>query len=115
MVTAAGLLDQVVMVAEILRVPQDVKGVVVECAGYQGGSTTNFFLVCPLVGRELHVFRFLCRPACALGSGPTSPVPSILEIRTFGKGDWCGAIEVVKNKVRALWQFVDVPFSSGLF
>src|SRR5580704_2757862 len=44
-VTASGLLDQIVMVTQILRIPRALGGVIVECGSYQGGSTTNFSLV----------------------------------------------------------------------
>src|SRR5262245_19686023 len=55
-VTASGLLDQIVMVTEILRIPRGLPGVIVECGSYQGGSTTNLSLIAALVGRTLHVF-----------------------------------------------------------
>src|SRR5262245_33881117 len=54
--TFSGLLDQVVMVTEIMRIPRAVAGSVVECGSYKGGSTANLSLVCKLVGRRLHVF-----------------------------------------------------------
>ena len=114
-VTASGLLDQVVMVTEILKVPKDVKGVVVECGSYQGGSTTNFSLVCALVGRELHVFDSFAGLPEPSEADKLHKIPSLREIRTFSKGRWCGTIEIVTENIRRNGNLSVCRFHQGYF
>ena len=114
-VTASGLLDQVVMVADILRIPKDAKGVVVECGSYQGGSTTNFSLVCAMIGRELHVFDSFAGLPEPSEADKLHKVPSLLEIRTFSKGGWCGTIETVTENVRRHGNLSVCSFHQGYF
>jgi hypothetical protein len=114
-VTASGLLDQVVMVTEILRVPKDVKGVVVECGSYQGGSTTTFSLVCAMVGRELHVFdSFAGLPEVAEGD-KLHKLASVHDIQIFRKGDWCGTFEIVTGNIRRYGDLSVCRFHQGYF
>jgi len=114
-VTASGFLDQIVMVTNILRVPKSLKGVVVECGSYQGGSTTNFSLVCGLVGRELHVFDSFAGLPEPSEADKLHKVPSLLEIRTFAKGGWCGTIETVTENVRRYGNLSVCRFHQGYF
>jgi len=114
-VTASGLLDQVVMVTDILRIPKDAKGVVVECGSYQGGSTTNFSLVCAMIGRELHVFDSFAGLPEPSEADKLHKVPSLLEIRTFSKGGWCGTIETVTENVRRHGNLSVCRFHQGYF
>jgi len=114
-VTAAGLLDQVVMVTAILQVPKDLKGVVVECGSYQGGSTSNLSLVCALVGRELHVFDSFAGLPEPPEADKLHKVPSLREIRTFAKGDWCGTIEIVTENIRRYGNLSVCRFHQGYF
>jgi len=114
-VTASGLLDQVVMVTDILRIPKDAKGVVVECGSYQGGSTTNFSLVCAMIGRELHVFDSFAGLPEPSEADKLHIVPSLLEIRTFSKGGWCGTIETVTENVRRHGNLSVCRFHQGYF
>jgi O-methyltransferase len=44
------------MAAKLLEIPPDVKGDVVECGCFLGGSTANLSLACELVGRRLIVY-----------------------------------------------------------
>jgi hypothetical protein len=114
-VTASGFLDQVIMVTEILKVPKHMKGVVVECGSYQGGSTANFSLACALVGRELHVFDSFAGLPEPAEDERLHMVPSINNISTFEKGDWCGTIEVVTENIRRYGNLSVCRFHEGYF
>jgi O-methyltransferase len=114
-VTASGLLDQVLMITEILNVPKNEQGAVVECGSYQGGSTTNFSLVCALVGRELHVFDSFAGLPEPSDADKLHKVPSLREIRTFRKSDWCGTIETVTENVRRYGNLSVCRFHQGYF
>lgn len=54
--TGSTFVEHLVIATEILQVPADIEGVVVECGCYKGGSTANLSLVAGLCDRELAVF-----------------------------------------------------------
>lgn len=114
-VTASGLLDQVVMATEILRIPREREGVVVECGSYQGGSTANLSLVCGLVGRTLHIFDSFAGLPEPTEADRLHILPSIHELRAFEKGDFCGTLEIVKNNVERLGNLGVCRFHVGYF
>jgi O-methyltransferase len=114
-VTASGLLDQVVMVTEILRIPRVVEGAVVECGSYQGGSTTNLSLVCGLVGRTLHVFDSFAGLPEPSEADKLHVLPSVQELRGFNKGDFCGTLETVKANVQRFGKLEVCRFHVGYF
>ena len=113
--TASGLLDQVVKVTELLKIPKEVQGVVVECGSYQGGSATNLSLVCEMVGRELHIFDSFAGLPEPSDADKLHKIPSLLEIRTFHKGDFCGTIEIVKENIRRYGSLPVCRFHPGYF
>jgi len=114
-VTASGLLDQVVMVTEILRVPRGITGAVVECGSFQGGSTVNLSLVCGLVGRKLHVFDSFAGLPEPSTADKLHILPSIKELRAFEKGDFCGTLETVKSNVQRYGSLGVCQFHVGYF
>ena len=54
--TLSDFREHVELAAALLRVPRSIKGSVVECGCYVGGSTANLSLVCAMTGRKLIVF-----------------------------------------------------------
>lgn len=54
--TLSDFREHMELAATILRIPKNVKGDVVECGCYLGGSTVNLSLACKLTGRKLVVF-----------------------------------------------------------
>jgi O-methyltransferase len=114
-VTASGLLDQVVMVTEILRIPRKVPGAVVECGSYCGGSTANLSLVCGLVGRTLHVFDSFAGLPEPSAADQLHLLPSVKELRAFSKGDFCGTLETVKSNVGRYGNLNVCRFHVGYF
>jgi len=58
-------LEHLEMASAILKVPPEVKGDVIECGCYKGGSTVNLSIICSEVGRKLIVcdsFQGLPKP-----------------------------------------------------
>lgn len=51
--TLSTLLEHVELATAVLSLPRSMKGDVVECGCYVGGSSTNLSLVCGMVGRRL--------------------------------------------------------------
>ena len=54
--TLSDFREHMELATAILRIPRGVKGSVIECGCYMGGSTINLSLVCKLTGRKLVVF-----------------------------------------------------------
>ena len=113
--TASGLLDQVVMVTEILRIPNSVEGAVVECGSYCGGSTANLSLVCQMVGRTLHVFDSFAGLPEPSAADRLHLLPSVKELRAFRQGDFCGTLETVKSNVQRYGKLQACRFHEGYF
>jgi O-methyltransferase len=55
-VTGTSYKAHLAMANKLLEIPPDVKGAVVECGCWYGGSTANLSLVCDIVGRDLIVY-----------------------------------------------------------
>jgi hypothetical protein len=54
--TLSDFREHMELAAAILRVPPSVKGDVIECGCYLGGSSVNLSLICGMVGRRLVIF-----------------------------------------------------------
>src|SRR5262245_15525191 len=51
--TGTSYKSHLAMAVKLLEVPPGVKGVVVECGSWLGGTTTNLSVICDVVGRDL--------------------------------------------------------------
>jgi O-methyltransferase len=63
--TVSSWLEHLEMAAAVLKIPSSVKGDVIECGCYKGGSTINLSIICSMVGRKLIVcdsFKGLPKP-----------------------------------------------------
>jgi O-methyltransferase len=97
--SATGLIEQLAMISTLLRLPSSVKGSVVECGCYMGGTTANLSLAAKLVGRKLYVmdsFQGLPQPK---EDDIRHLAINLLEFHSYSKGSWCGALEKVKSNV----------------
>jgi len=54
--TLSDFREHMELAAAVLRVPRSVKGKIVECGCFVGGSSVNLSLVCAMTGRKLIVF-----------------------------------------------------------
>jgi O-methyltransferase len=114
-ITASSYIEHMVMVSAILNIPKSVKGSLVECGTYKGGSTTNLSLVSAIVNRKLEVFD----------SFEGLPEPSELdkahfiadrkEVATYSKGAWCGSLEEVKRNISKYGRINVCNFYPGYF
>ncbi len=97
--TASHFLEHLCMATRIMNVPKRVKGCVVECGCFKGGSTANLSLVCALCNRELEVFdsfEGLPEPA---EEDKTHLLVDAGEVHTYAKGGWAGSFEEVRRNV----------------
>jgi len=81
------------MAAKLLEMPPEVRGDVVECGTWKGGSATNLSLVCRIVGRRLLVFDSF--------EGLPEGQPGDREAHAYAKGDYCGQLDEVKRNIAA--------------
>jgi O-methyltransferase len=97
--SATGFVEQLAMIAALMRLPASVEGSVVECGCYKGGATANLSLVARLVGRKLYVFDSF--------EGLPEPKPhdarhlamNINEVHSYKKGSWCGPLATVEANI----------------
>lgn len=57
--TGTSYKSHLAMALKILETSPEVKGDVVECGSWQGGSSANLSLICRLTNRKLLIFRFV--------------------------------------------------------
>lgn len=94
------------MASKLLEIPPSVRGVVVECGCWLGGSTANLSLVCDVVGRDLIVYdSFEGLPAAAPGDRMARDVT----------GSFRGDLETVREHVRRFGALERCEFRKGWF
>ena len=116
--TATSWLYHVVLATDILKVPQQIQGSVIECGCWKGGSTASLSLVCSLVGRKLIV----CDSFEGLPEDERDVVHQYPHVGVFGyyqKGMYAGRLEEVKGNIGrygdlSVCQFVPGFFSESL-
>jgi O-methyltransferase len=113
--SASNFIAHMLMAAEILNVPPDTPGVLVECGCYKGGSTVNLSLVAAACGRRLHVFdSFEGLPEPDAGDAGHVVVAEGL-VRTYESGAYAGTLDEVTNNVRRFGALGASTFHKGLF
>ena len=113
--SASNFIGHVLMAAEILNVPPDSPGVIVECGCYKGGSTVNLSLVAATCGRRLHVFdSFEGLPEPDAGDTGHVVMAERL-VRTYEPGAYAGTLDEVRNNVQRFGALALCTFHQGLF
>jgi len=94
------------MAAKLLEIPPAVKGAVVECGCWLGGTTVNLSVICDIVGRDLIVYdSFEGLPAPITGD----------DMNPMVKGSFRGDLEVVRDHVRRYGVYDRCQFRKGWF
>lgn len=115
--TASHWLEHLVIATEILRLPPQMPGDVVEFGCFKGGSTANLSLACQLAGRRLVVcdsFAGLPQPA----DGETTPdlqFPLHRAKKSYTAGQYAGSLEEVRGNVAAHGCLQVCDFVPGYF
>lgn len=94
------------MLAKLLEIPPAVRGVVVECGCWLGGTTANLSVICDIVGRDLIVYDSF--------EGLPAPEPGD-QMGPQVKGSFKGAIDVVQDNVRRHGVIDRCTFRKGWF
>jgi hypothetical protein len=114
-ITASSWLEHLQLAAEILSIPPEVKGDIIECGCYKGGSTTNLSLVCARVNRRLVVCDSF------EGLPPTEARDKVhynyigQRMEHYEKGQFCGRLDEVKENIRMYGDIRVCEFIKGYF
>ena len=106
-------LVHVVLAREILNIPREVQGVVVECGAWKGASTSSLSVVCAAVGRRLLVcdsFQGLPDDGLQRHAGPHTGVYGY-----YKEGMFAGCLDEVRENVRACGELSVCEFVPGFF
>jgi len=107
-------LYHVELAREILSIPSDVKGDVVECGCWKGASTASLSLVCKAVGRKLIV--------CDSFEGLPDDAPDAAHrythlgmVTDYGPGMYSGRLDEVKDNIAKYGDISVCEFVKGFF
>jgi O-methyltransferase len=95
------------MALKLLETPPDVKGCVVECGTWKGGSAANLSLICKIVGRRLLIYDSF--------EGLPQADPRDNEAKGYKKGDYCGTLDEVKLNISRYGAIECCEFVRGWF
>jgi len=87
------------MAIDLFTIPRALKGAIVECGAWKGGSTANLSLVASLVKRRLEVFDSFHGLPEPKSFDREHPILSTKEIHTYAEGSWKGTFAEVKHNV----------------
>lgn len=94
------------MALMILETPPEVKGDIIECGSWKGGSSANLSLVARMTGRKLRIFDSF------------QGLPESQEIDREGfytTGDYCGTLDEVKRNITKYGAIECCEFIQGWF
>lgn len=107
--------EQLRIAAEILKIPPTIKGDVIECGCYKGGSSANLSLICDIVGRKL----VLCDSFEGLPSVEERDKVhyNILakQVVLYEKGRFAGALNEVKHNISRFGKINVCEFVKGYY
>jgi hypothetical protein len=112
--SATRMLYHVVLARELLALPREVEGDVVECGAYKGASSASLSIVCSMVGRRLWV----CDSFAGLPSAEADITRDYAHLKVQGRyaeGMYAGALEEVRANVAKHGEPASVEFVQGLF
>ncbi len=112
--SATRMLYHVVLARELLSLPRDVEGDVVECGAYKGASSASLSIACSMVGRRLWV----CDSFAGLPSAEADITRDYAHLKVQGRyaeGMYAGALEEVRSHVAKYGEPASCEFVQGLF
>jgi hypothetical protein len=113
--TASHFLEHLLMATEIMKVPPEVEGCVVECGSFKGGSAANLSLVCALCNRRLEVFDSFTGLPEPSDLDQKHMLVSTHEVHTYEKGAFCGILDEVKGNISLCGNLDVCDFHAGYF
>lgn len=114
-ISGSTFVEHLAMATAILKIPKELKGVVVECGSYKGASAANLSLVCALIGRTFQIFdSFEGLPEPSKRDSAHTLLSSE-ELHTYTKGSWCGTLDEVKDNITKYGRIDVCRFNKGYF
>lgn len=95
------------MAVKILEAPPDIKGDIVECGTWKGGSAVNLSLVCKIVGRKLKIYDSF--------EGLPEALPEDKTALPSSRGFFCGSLEEVKSNIAKYGELDCCEFIEGWY
>src|SRR3989338_4031114 len=96
-----------VMALKLLEISPEIKGDVIECGCWKGGSSANLSLICRIVGRKLRIYDSF--------EGLPEGKEGDREAKAYKKGDYSGALEEVKSNIKKYGAIEQCEFIKGWF
>ena len=112
--SATRMLYHVVLVREVLSVPKETPGDIVECGAYKGASSASLSLACALVGRKL----WICDSFAGLPSAESEIRRDYAHLKVQGvyaAGMYAGSLDEVRRNVTRFGSAQHCEFLPGLF
>ena len=113
--TASGFPEHLLMATVIFNTPKSLKGDIVECGAWKGGSTANLSLVAALVKRRFEIFDSFQGLPEPTASDKRHSILFTKEIHTYEKGSWKGTFEEVTRNVSRYGDIAVCNFHKGYF
>lgn len=102
------------VVSSILSMPKDIKGCIVEAGTFKGGSAAKYSIAAKISDRQLVIFdSFEGMPNNVEAHEKNIYGDNIKGY--FNKGEYCGALEEVKNNIRKYGDIEVCKFIKGWF
>ncbi len=111
---ATNILYHTVLAKEILSIPKEIEGVVVECGAFKGSTSVTLSLACKLAGRKLIV----CDSFEGLPDEETDLVRDYTHLQIYGyyeKGMYEGTLDEVKSNISNYGAIEVCEFNKGFF
>ena len=89
--TGTSYKSHLAMALKILETPPDVRGDIVECGTWKGGSAANLSLVCRMTGRKLRIYDSF--------QGLPTGVAGDREAGYYKTGDYAGTLDEVRQNI----------------
>lgn len=113
--TASGFPEHLLIAIAIFTTQKSLKGDIVECGTWKGGSAANLSLVAALVKRRLEIFDSFQGLPEVKSSDKKHPILFTKEMHTYEKGSWKGTLEEVKRNVSRYGNISVCNFHKGYF
>jgi O-methyltransferase len=113
--TASHFLEHLLMATEIMKVPPEVEGCVVECGSFKGGSAANLSLVCALCNRQLEIFDSFTGLPEPSGVDQQHILVGANEVHTYAKGAFSGTLDEVRKNISECGDLDVCHFNVGYF
>ncbi len=113
--SASGFLEHLAMAAKILNIPKSIKGCLIECGSFKGGSSANLSLVSSLCHRKLVIFDSFKGLPQPQTDDKAHLIIDLGQIHTYAKGAWYGSLEEVRRNVARLGDISVCEFKKGYF